>query len=49
MEQENLSFRVPGCWLVWLQGGLQAAETVRGRVPIRSTGADRLVVVMKPL
>ncbi len=49
MEQENLSFRVSDCWLVGLLGGPQAAETVRGRVPIRSTGADRLVVVMRPL
>lgn len=31
----------------WGEGVLQAAETVRSRVPIRSTGADRPVVVMK--
>ena len=33
-------------WLV--QGGLQAAGTVRGRVPVRGTGADRLVVAVMP-
>ena len=31
------------------KGGPQAAETVRGRVPMRGRGTDRLVVVMKPL
>ena len=30
------------------EGVPQAAHTVRGRVPSRGTGADRLVVVMKP-
>jgi len=30
------------------KGDLQAEETARGRVPMRSTGADHLVVVMKP-
>ena len=30
------------------EGVPQAANTVRGRVPSRGTGADRLVVVMKP-
>jgi len=30
------------------KGGLQAAETARGRVPMRDTGADCPVVVMKP-
>jgi hypothetical protein len=30
------------------EGELQAAETVRGRVPLRETGADRLVVVVMP-
>src|SRR5262249_27566462 len=30
------------------EGDLQAAHTVRSRVPSRGTGADRLVVVMKP-
>jgi hypothetical protein len=32
----------------WREGGPQAATTVRGRVPARGTGADRLVVAMKP-
>ena len=31
-----------------LKGDLQAAETARGRVPMRGTGTDRLVVAMKP-
>jgi hypothetical protein len=31
------------------EGGPQGAETPRGRVPMRDTGADRLVVVMKAL
>jgi hypothetical protein len=31
----------------WGEGVLQAAETVRSRVPIRSTGADRPIVVRK--
>jgi hypothetical protein len=30
------------------KGDPQAAETVRGRVPMRGTGADRLVVAMMP-
>src|SRR5213083_1616771 len=30
------------------EGVLQAVNAVRGRVPSRGTGADRLVVVMKP-
>jgi hypothetical protein len=30
------------------KGDPQAAETVRGRVPMRGTGADRLVVATKP-
>ena len=34
----------------WSQeGGPQGAETPRGRVPMRGTGADRLVVAMKAL
>jgi hypothetical protein len=34
----------------WLrEGGPRPAETGRGRVPMRGTGADRLVVVMKAL
>lgn len=33
----------------WLRkGDPQAEETVRGRVPMRGTGADRLVVAMRP-
>jgi hypothetical protein len=47
MEQENLSFRNPRACGRGVEGVLQAAETVRSRVPVRSTGADRLVVVMK--
>ncbi len=31
------------------EGGPQAAETASGRVPMRGTGADRLVVAMKAL
>ena len=30
------------------EGELQADETVRGRVPLRGTGADRLVVAVMP-
>jgi hypothetical protein len=30
------------------EGELQADETVRGRVPMRSTGTDRLVVALMP-
>lgn len=30
------------------EGELQAEETVRGRVPLRSTGTDRLVVAVMP-
>ena len=33
----------------WGKGELQAAETVRGRVPMGGRGADRLVVARKPL
>ncbi len=56
MEQENLSPRYrsgrsldgsssPGR----REGDPQAANTARGRVPTRGTGAGRLVVVMKAL
>ena len=31
------------------EGGLQPAVAVRGRVPIRGTGADRLVVAVRVL
>ena len=41
-----------GQWREWpavvAKGEPQAAETVRGRVPMRGTGADRLVVAVKP-
>jgi len=40
MERENLDFDV--------KGDVQAEETVRARVPKRSPGADRPVVVKKP-
>jgi hypothetical protein len=37
-------------WSPWPEEGeLQAEATVRGRVPLRSTGTDRLVVAMKAL
>jgi hypothetical protein len=54
MERGNLSFReMVSQWSVtcgWLDTGeVQAEETVRARVPMRDTGADRLVVVMKAL
>jgi hypothetical protein len=56
MEQENLSSRYrlgrsigelapPGR----REGEPQAVNTVRGRVPMRDTGAGRLVVAMKAL
>jgi hypothetical protein len=38
---------VLACGRAW-KGGPQAAESVRGRVPMRGTGADRLVVAAKP-
>jgi hypothetical protein len=37
-----------GCWTDWRKGGPQAAETVRGRVPMRGRRADRPVVAVKP-
>ncbi len=52
MEQENLSSRycrVRSVGLVGREGEPQAAETVRGGVPMRGTGAGRLVVVEKVL
>jgi len=56
MEQENLSPRYRlGRSLGLVQppgrreGGPRAAETARGRVPRRGTGADRPVVAMKAL
>lgn len=36
------------CWSGWRKGVPQAAETARGRVPVRGTGADRPVVARKP-
>ncbi len=55
MEQENLSSRyrlgrgglveLPG----WREGGLRSAVAGWGRVPIRGTGADRLVVAVRVL
>jgi hypothetical protein len=36
------------CWRDRRQGGLQAAETVRGRVPMRGRRADRPVVAVMP-
>ena len=56
VEQENLSLRYRLGRLVGLvqppgrqEGGPRAAQTARGRVPTRGTGADRLVVAMKAL
>jgi hypothetical protein len=40
--------RSAGCWTGWREGGPQAAETVRGRVPMRGREADRPVVAVKP-
>jgi hypothetical protein len=37
-----------GCWTGRWKGDPQAAETVRGRVPVRGTGADCLVVAGMP-
>ncbi len=56
MEQENLSPRYRSGRSVWLvqppgrrEGGPRGAETPRGRVPLRGTGAGRSAVVMKVL
>lgn len=52
MEQENLSSRYRSgrpWWLVGREGDPQAAETVRGRVPMRGTGTGRFVVAGKVL
>jgi hypothetical protein len=41
----------PTEWVVfgrWQEGDPQAAETARGRVPMRGTGTDRSVVAMNP-
>jgi hypothetical protein len=37
------------CWSGRRKGEPQAAESVRGRVPMRGSGADRLVVAVKVL
>ena len=37
-----------GCWTGRSKGAPQAADTARGRVPMRGTGADRLVVAARP-
>ena len=37
-----------GCWAGQPKGAPQAAETARGGVPARGTGADRLVVAVRP-
>jgi len=54
MEQENLSSRYRRPDDIGevrrfrsQEGEPQVAETARGRVPMRGTGADRLVVVVK--
>jgi hypothetical protein len=36
------------CWSGWREGDPQAAETVRGGVPMRGRRADRLVVAEMP-
>jgi hypothetical protein len=38
-----------GCWTGQPKGVPQAAETARGRVLARGTGADRLVVAVRPV
>jgi hypothetical protein len=38
-----------GCWTDRSKGALQAAESARSRVPVRGTGAGRLVVAGKLL
>jgi hypothetical protein len=40
--------RLVRCWTGWREGELQAAETVRGGVPMRGRRADSPVVAMKP-
>jgi hypothetical protein len=40
--------RLTGCWTGWREGEPQAAETVRGGVPMRGRRADRPVVAVKP-
>lgn len=36
------------CWIGQVKGALRAAESARGGVLMRGTGADRLVVAMRP-
>jgi hypothetical protein len=46
---EPVASAVPvGCWTDRPKGVPQAAETARGRVPVWGTGADRLVVAVRP-
>ena len=40
--------RPGGCWPARREGAPQAAESARGGVPMRGTGADRLVVALMP-
>jgi hypothetical protein len=40
--------RSVSCWRDRREGGPQAAETVRGRVPMRGRRADRPVVAVRP-
>jgi hypothetical protein len=49
MEQENPSSWNPRARMGGVEEVPQAAETVRGRVPVQGTGADRPVVVMRLL
>jgi hypothetical protein len=47
---EPLALMCPAaCWRGRRKGEPQAAESARGRVPMRGRGADRLVVAMKVL
>ena len=49
MWEPLASIWLAGCWCGWREGELQAAESARGRVPMRGSGADRLVVAVKVL
>jgi hypothetical protein len=40
--------RLAGCWTGGREGEPQAADTARGRVPMRGREADRLVVAVRP-
>ena len=48
-EQENLSPDRDGRGFWPREGEPQAADTVSARVPMRGTGADRLVVAVRAL